>query len=172
MGQNQSVLCRGANGQVIYSALRRVNFFGFIWIVSLSALAAWVAVMAQDDVMPTQYFSHGAQVVPNPVEDGGRVTVDIPIKRNRECPGLVHRVIRDGVTGKLVAAYDPMPSSMGGDLGDSWIKKTFELPEGLPAISRYQARVCFTCNALQHIKPLCTNAPDILFRVKPKAEQR
>ena len=145
-----------------------INVIGYSWIFVLAALGGWVGWMALDDLLPTEYLEEGAKIVPNPVEDGGRVRVLIKVKRNRMCPGTVYRTLRNAETGKIEAVYDPVPSMQASMMGDLMVTKTFELPEGLPPLMKYQARICFHCNLLQNLRPICTDAPDIFFRVIPR----
>jgi hypothetical protein len=123
--------------------------------------------MWQDNVLPTEYMEYGAKIIPDPVEDGGRIVVQIRVRRNRSCPGYVHRLLRDAETGKVVAIYDPIPVSLTWAYGDTETAKTFEIPEGMPPRVKYQAKVCFRCNPLQELFPLCTDVPDIVFSVIP-----
>lgn len=126
--------------------------------------------MWQDTTLPTEYMEVGARIIPDPVEDGGRVTVYMEVKHNRLCPGYIHRQLRDAWTGKIVAMYDPIPVSLNWVVGDKETAKTFELPQGLPPRVKYQAKICFRCNPLQELFPLCTDAPDIVFSIVPKRQ--
>jgi hypothetical protein len=166
MGQNRSSFQERAE---VKAALSRVNFFGAVWIVTIVGLASWLAWMILDNQLPAEYLDQDAVIIPDPAEQGGRVTAKIKVKRNRVCPGTVSRLLRDDTTGQVVAIYDPVPAAFGRIGGSGLTSKTFELPEGLPPVVRYQAEVCFQCNALQILRPLCTRVPDIVFRVKRPA---
>lgn len=168
MGENPSVFQNGRDQVKQSRFVVSLNILSFIWVAGLATGGAWFAYMWMDNVLPTEYMEVGAKIVPDPVEDGGRVTVHLKVRRNRACPGYVHRHLRDATTGKTVAIYDPVPASMSFAIGDSDTAKTFELPEGLPPRVKYQARICFRCNLLQDLRPLCTDAPDIVFSVIPK----
>jgi hypothetical protein len=145
--------------------VKAISLMGWTWVLGLAIFGAWIVYMWQDNRLPTEYMEVGAKILPDPVEDGGRVTVHLNVRRNRVCPGYVHRLLRDVTTGKIVAIYDPIPISLAWTVGDVETAKTFELPEGLPSYVKYQAKVCFRCNPLQEIFPLCTDAPDIVFSV-------
>ena len=144
-----------------------ITLAGWLWIASMAALGSWIAAMAADTRPATEYLS-GPVLMPDPVEDGGRVIVKLPIKRTRACPGTVHRLLRDVATGKIIAVYDPVPAVFPPSYGEGEIAKTFELPEGLPRRVQYEAETCFTCNPLQHFRPICSKVPPIIFGVIPR----
>lgn len=149
------------------ATMRRINTLGVMWIITVAALGAWFGYMLLDDQMPLVYEQNGAVIMPDPAEQGGRVIVKLTVTKWRSCPGFVHRQLRDEGTAKTIALYDPIPETMADiPVGTTTqIGKTFELPEGLPPVVRYQATVCFRCNVLQDFRPLCAKTPDIVFRV-------
>lgn len=158
------------NGEASIEVSRSVikpslSIASWLWIVSMAALGAWVATMAADRQLPTEYIGKPI-VVPDPVEDGGRVIVKLPVKRNRSCPGVVQRTLLDARTDEVVAFYDPVPSAYPHPMGaEQQLPKTFELPPGLPARVRYTSEVCFSCNILQNWFPICTTVPSVTFNV-------
>lgn len=144
------------------------KWHGWLWIASMAALGAWIAIMAADRTLPTEYISEPT-VTPDPVEDGGRVIVDLKVKRNRTCPGTVQRTLYNAVTGDVIAFYDPIPSAFPApSRSEQRLPKTFDLPEGLPSRVIYEANVCFTCNLLQNWFPICTRVPSVAFTVIPR----
>ena len=131
----------------------------------MAALGSWIAVMASDREPATEYVGPPV-ITPDPVEDGGRVMVDLPIKRVKECPGVVKRMLRNADTDEVIVFYDPIPTAfpMHGDVRNR-LPKTFELPLGLPPHVVYEAEVCFTCNLLQNWFPVCVAVPPVTFGV-------
>lgn len=128
-------------------------------------LGAYVAWMLQDTAPPVAYLE-GTKIIPDPVEDGGRVIVQLQVKKFRDCPGTVYRWLSNPVSGEVLARYDPVPS-LAGRVSDASISKTFELPTGLPPKVRYEVEACYSCNALQVLNPICVRAPSVTFRVVP-----
>lgn len=143
----------------------RITAAGYLWIVSMAALGSWVAVMASDRRPATEYIGTPI-IIPDPVEDGGRVVVDLPIRRNKNCPGVVQRRLRNDDTKTIIAFYDPIPAAFPMHTGvQDKLPKTFDLPRGLPPRVVYEADVCFQCNLLQHFFPVCTSVPPVTFGI-------
>ena len=130
----------------------------------LLALRGWTGWMYLDNVQPYEYVR--GYVVPDPSPQGAQVSLPWEIKVNRLCPGNVLRVLFDAETGEMVAAYDRTPSSISVKMGDTKLVKSFQLPRGLPPRIRYTANVCFSCNVLQKIWPVCVQTPDLFFSVQ------
>ena len=135
-----------------------------LWLITAATFGSWFAISWLDNVAPYEYLS--GFVTPDPAKEGGRVTLIWQIRVNRICPGSVQRILSDEITGISVAAYDPLPSAQTVQMGDTELRKTFLLPDELPAIVGYDAKVCFRCNALQYVFPLCFPTPHVSFRVK------
>lgn len=134
-----------------------------VWLLLMAAGGAWLAVMALDTQIPYDYVS--GEIKPDPAKQGARVTLKWQIKTNRLCPGSVQRVLTNEETGKVVAAYDPTPSSLTVSMGDTELPKSFLLPDDLPPRVGYDATVCFKCNPLQAFFPICFRAPHLTFGV-------
>ncbi len=165
MGQDNDNI---QNTEVVKKAKQHITLPGYLWIASMAALGAWIAVMASDRQLPTEYVGK-PQVIPDPVEDGARIIVDIPVKRNRSCPGTVQRMLKNARTDEVIAFYDPVAAAYPTPIGsEQRLPKTFELPEGLPPRVMYSAEVCFTCNIIQHWWPICTHVPSVTFSVITK----
>lgn len=118
------------------------------------------------DRQPAYEYLHG-EIIPDPAPQGGQVSLPWTISVNRLCPGNVLRVLYDADTGAMVSAYDRTPSSISVKIGDTKLVKTFQLIRGLPPRIRYTANVCFECNPLQKVWPICVQTPDLFFRMQP-----
>ena len=140
------------------------------FLVGAAALGITIAVWALDDEAPYVYHEVNAKIEPNPATAGGRVTVTWPVTINRLCPAQVHRSLRNAENNRPLQQYDPTPSALTVQMGDPTIEKTFELPVNLPPTVKYQAKVCFRCNPLHTIFPICVDTPSLFFRVNRKPE--
>lgn len=135
-----------------------------LYLIALG-VGAWIGWMAFIDVQPAYEYLHG-EIVPDPAPQGGQVSLPWTIKVNRLCPGNVLRVLYDADTGEMVAAYDRTPSSISVQKDSARLVKSFQLPRGLPPRIRYTANVCFECNPLQKLWPICVQTPDLFFSVE------
>ncbi len=146
------------------------NMVEIVFLILMAIGGGVVAYWYLDDTLPYDYHRFGASVTPNPAPPGGRVTVTWPVTIRRLCPGVVHRSLRDAATDRPIAQYDPLPAALTVAMGDPTIKRTFLLPaEDLPEIVKYSAVVCFRCNPLHAVFPICTMTPELVFRVSPRA---
>jgi hypothetical protein len=142
-------------------------FLELSFFAAMAILGVMLGYWVLDDELPYDYHRINARIEPQPAIPGERVTVTWPITVRRLCPGTVHRSLRDAVTDRPVAQYDPVPSSLTVSMGDKEIAKVFQLPAELPPLVKYEATVCFRCNPLQSILPICTRTPTLVFRVIP-----
>jgi hypothetical protein len=138
-----------------------------LWLITMSALGAWLAVMRLDSRPPYEWDATRSVVSPDPAPQAGRVSVEWHMKVNRVCPGSSQRVLTDASTGQTVATYDATPAALSVSVGDQTLNRTFVLPRGLPPRVGYRSTVCFECNALQTLFPLCVTTPTLTFNVEP-----
>ena len=135
------------------------------WGVVVSA-ALWFGWMCADNTTPYVYDAEQSHMVPDPAIQGSMVTADWKLKEVRRiCPGSVQRFFRDIESGKIVATLDTTPVSRAVKAVDNNLPRSFVLPPNLPEVTGYSAEICFECNPLQHVFPLCMHTPEIRFRV-------
>ena len=138
-----------------------------LWLIVSTALGAWIGVMWLDNQPPYEYDANDSHIFPDPAPQGSMVRADWAIKKiNRICPSQVQRYFTNADTGKLVATTDMTPVSRAVKVGDNRIPRAFQLPPDLPPHVGYFTDVCFQCNALQHVFPLCIKTPVITFHMK------
>ena len=140
------------------------------WILGSLALGSWVAWMALDNEPPYTWEGSdgGSRIIPDPAPQGSNVTADWKLtKVNRLCPASVQRFFRDHETGRVVATLDTTEASRAVKAGDERLPRSFQLPPNLPPTTDYSTMVCFSCNLMQVISPLCVMTPNITFRTLP-----
>lgn len=135
-------------------------------LFAATSLGAWLGVMYLDTQRPLVYDVSESFIVPDPAPQGAMVTINWKIaKVNRICPGTIQRSFVDKATGQVVATLDTTPVSRATREGDDHLPRSFQLPPDLPAVVGYSGNVCFQCNVLQHLFPLCIKTPEIVFHV-------
>lgn len=158
-----------------------MHFSRFTFLAACLGIGTYIAFMLLDNVPPYVWDVEKSYALPSPAIDGGRVTVFWKIKTvNRICPASSQRTFRDASTrdldkdgnripysGDLVATYDATPAASSVRSTDDRIVRTFVLPRGLPTTVDYSSHVCFSCNPLQKIWPLCLDTPELTFEVSP-----
>ncbi len=141
--------------------------FGLVlWLLTMAALGSWLAVMSLDNEPPYVWDASETSITPNPAKGGEMVTVNWKMTINRICPGSSSRSLIDADTGMVIATYDATPVSAVIRTGDKSLIRTFQLPRGLPPRVGYKSTICFRCNVLQALMPLCVSTPTIKFRVE------
>lgn len=135
--------------------------------VILCGLFAWAAFMAADTMPPYEYDVENSYIIPSKAHDGDQITVMWKLKKvNRLCPGSNSRILFDPKTRVQLATYDPTPAAISDSIKDGYLNRTFLLPRALPdGEIGYRADVCYICNPLQRIFPLCISTPELYFRV-------
>ena len=141
-----------------------------VFYVMLALLGGWLGWMYFDDQPPYTYVS--GEIKPDPVRSEGEAQVTWHLTPTvRVCSGDVLRRMYNAdetspTFGKLVAAYDRTPASISVEVGDDTLIKNYYLPPELPRRVRYSADVCFYCNPLRRLLPICIRTPDLFFNVK------
>jgi hypothetical protein len=137
-----------------------------LWLATIFGGGAF---MFADNTPPYEYDAEQSYIVPSTAHDGEQITVMWKLKKiNRICPGSNHRVLFDPKTRVILASYDPTPAAVSESIIDGYLNRTFLLPRGaLPegAIG-YRANVCYVCNPLQRLFPLCVTTPELFFRLE------
>lgn len=140
-----------------------------IWVcrtVAVAAIGATAALfyMVIDREPPYEYIE--GSVHPDNPRAGDQISIHWHIKVKRFCPGWVDRFIVDGDDYVWRNTGGPVRSNLRHD---SHIVNTVELPKTIsPGLARYRAHVCYQCNPLHRVWPLCVAPPDIPFRIVPK----
>jgi len=138
-----------------------------LWLASIFGAGAF---MLSDNVQPYEYDAEHSYIVPSTAHDGEQITVMWKLKKiNRICPGSNHRVLFDPKTHVILASYDPTQAAVAESIKDGYLNRTFLLPrEVLPRGQNigYRATVCYICNPLQRIFPLCVTTPELFFRLE------
>jgi hypothetical protein len=147
--------------------MKAVRFLLWFWTFGMVAFGGWLGWMMLDRELPYAYFADESFVTPDPAPDGGRVTVDWRLRVNRLCPGSSLRTLTDVDTGRTVVTYDATPIIQSVRIADDHLTRTFMLPRGLPPRVGYRSLICFRCNVLQALFPLCQSTPTLTFNVKP-----
>ena len=137
-----------------------------MWLLTMAALGSWLAVMHLDNDPPYVWDEAETTITPNPARGGEMVTVNWKMSIDRVCPGSSSRSLIDADTGLVIATYDATPISAVVQTGDRNLIRTFQLPRGLPPRVGYKSTICFRCNVLQALMPLCVSTPTLTFRVE------
>jgi hypothetical protein len=138
-----------------------------LWIVGVivSIVLGCIAFMFADNQPPYSYIVEKSYVIPNPSHAGHQVLIHWEFKINRLCPGTIVRTIVDAKTGATIS-YDPTPALSTVKIGDTFLERTFFLPEGIrPGPKLYRANAEYVCNPLHRVWPLKVQTPDIPFEV-------
>lgn len=141
----------------------------FVGIVSSIVLGIFAYMMA-DNQPPYEYDAEKSYIIPERAKDGSQITVRWRIKHiNRICPGSNRRMLFDPVTKVILASYDPTPAALSDSIKDSYLNRTFLLPQSLPEGDiGYRATVCYECNLFQkYARPLCVTTPELYFKIVP-----
>lgn len=144
-----------------------IRAFTAAWFAGCATLGLWVAWMYLDIAPPYEWSAAESNISPQPARDGEMIAVSWKMKVNRLCPGSSQRILIDAATGQTVATYDATPAALSVRTGDEKLIRTFQLPRGLPPLVGYRSTVCFRCNPLQAVFPLCVTTPTLTFRVAP-----
>lgn len=143
-------------------------FFAVVFAVVAGVLSFLMA----DTKQPFEFIEEGSYIVPPAGKAGEQMTVYWNGKRNRYCPGLVHRKLVDPNTGVVLAVYDPIPASFTDNTVAGMVVRNFTLPRTLQSGPvGYQVSLTFTCNWLQVLLPntfaIRYNSPRLLFVFEP-----
>lgn len=135
--------------------------------IVLSVIAASVAFMFFDTDPPYNYDASRSYIEPDHADGGDTVTSNWKVTMNRWCPGTMQRQLFDPRTGAIVSTYDTIPMAHHSIIDkDGYLRRNFILPR---AISKgrtgYRVNVCFSCNPLQRLYPVCYKTPDLFFMV-------
>ena len=139
-------------------------------IFIFGVIGAWIGLMAMDNEPPFHYLpaSAGSRISPDPVHQEGMVRTEWELSEvKRDCPRTVARVFTDRKTGAVVTTLDATPLARTVPTGKNSLSRAFQLPPGLPAETGFRAEVCFQCNALQMVFPLCISSPELPINVIP-----
>lgn len=139
----------------------------------VSAVSATAAFMLADTEAPYIYHADKSFILPEFAEGGDQMTVYWRVTINRRCEGFTQRVLFDPRTGVILATYDAAPmvpktnivSEIAGD--GPYSVRTFLLPQVIQKGKiGYRSAVCYSCNPLRRLIPVCTFTPDLFFEVR------
>ncbi len=143
--------------------------------LSANVVAAFIAVavvapilwMALDRDPP--YINSNGRVVPAKPPKNSNVTIEWDIKAVRSCqPTEYSSVTRTIVDARGVRhVYAPISATYGTieQFRPDEIKRTFRLPLNVTGEVSYSANVCYACNPIQVLWPVCFTTPTIRFSI-------
>lgn len=144
-----------------------------------NAIAAFVAVgifapllwMALDRMEP--YAITGGQIDPPSPVKGTEFTVTWEIKALRSCQpqySSVTRVIIDSQGFRHTAAPTQATFGTPEESSDDKIMRLVKLPENISGPAKYFSNVCYACNPVQVLWPVCMRTPTLDFMIAERAE--
>jgi hypothetical protein len=142
---------------------RKRIWFCRIVASSVIGFVATVFYMAIDRDPPYEYLA--GNILPDTPHVGEQIAIHWHIKAHRFCPGRVARNITDQ------SGY--IWRNKGGPVRENreqlaHIVNTIDLPKNLGAgPATYFADVCYRCNPLHRIWPLCVRTPELKFEIRP-----
>lgn len=148
----------------------KINYGFGAWLATCVVAGLVIAYWAKDYDDPYEYDATESFVVPNPAAPATVVTADWSLKIKRVCPATSTRVLKDARTGKTITTYDATPAATTLELGDTRLQRTFPLPNRLPAEVKYSSKICFYCNPLHYVIPLCMDTPELTFGIHPPGQ--
>lgn len=117
--------------------------------------------LAIDRAPPFEYVS--GEVLPPSPPAGGQISIHWHLRINRVCPGWVEREIVDhrGYIWRNAGSAVRVASARDED-----VVNTLELPHALgPTRAKYVANICFVCNPLHRVWPICVRTPELPFEI-------
>lgn len=130
--------------------------------IALFAPLLWMAL----DRDPPYVITNGRITPPMPVKNG-TVSIDWDIAPLRSCqPGNHSSVVRTVIDAMGVRhVYAPIAATYGTaeQFKPEEIRRSFRLPLNITGKVSYSAKVCYSCNPIQVLWPVCLDTPTIEF---------
>lgn len=139
----------------------RENAIAAFVAIGVFAPVLWMAL----DRMPPYEITNGRIDPSNPVK-GTEFTVTWDIRALRSCQvqnSSVTRVIISKQGFSYRAVPDKATYGTPEQRRTDEIKRPVKLPENIVGPARYYADVCYVCNMLQEIWPICMRTPTLDF---------
>lgn len=155
--------------------LWKIPSFQILMCISIlvATIAAALAFMLADTEPPYEYHVNKSFILPEYAGGGEQMTVYWRVTVNRKCDGFTQRVLFDPRTGVIIATYDAAPMVPKTNIvrevdGDGpYSVRTFLLPQVIQKGKiGYRSAVCYSCNPLRRLIPVCTFTPDLFFEVR------
>lgn len=140
------------------------SLFGIL----LCGMSAWVAYMIADVEPPYVYYGEESYIIPSSAEKGEQMVVHWKVKQNRYCPGYTVRQLFDPKTTAIIATYDTAQMAPVNSVSpEGYLIRTFTLPRAISSgRTGYRTVVCFSCNPLRRLVPVCEMSPYLYFNIE------